>query len=93
VASDPLAKAAENGSWYLVTFLDQPLGAPRARELAALATGGEEIAVHGREVYSWHPNGQHASTLAKQLAGSSMGAATARNWNTVTKLLQLLQAD
>jgi uncharacterized protein (DUF1697 family) len=93
VAHDPLGKAAESGSRHLVTFLDRPLSAARARELAALAAGGEEIAVHGREIYSWHPNGQRDSALAKELAGRGSGAATARNWNTVTKLLQLLQAD
>ena len=44
----------------------------------------------GREIYSWHPNGIHGSKLATLLGKRRDGVtATARNWNTVTRLLEL----
>ena len=46
--------------------------------------------MNGRELYSWHPGGVGRSELAKQLSERSLGAtATARNWNTLEKLLAL----
>jgi uncharacterized protein (DUF1697 family) len=50
----------------------------------------ERFAVSGREIYSWHPNGIHGSKLASLLGERRLGiSATARNWNTVTKLVEL----
>jgi uncharacterized protein (DUF1697 family) len=44
----------------------------------------------GRELYAWHPEGVARSKLWAQLAGPKLGVtATARNWTTVTKLLEL----
>jgi len=46
--------------------------------------------VNGRELYSWHPGGVGRSELAKRLSERSLGVtATARNWNTLEKLLAL----
>jgi uncharacterized protein (DUF1697 family) len=50
----------------------------------------EEVRVDGREVYAWHPNGIQRSELTKSLTDRKLGVtATARNWNTVTKLLEM----
>ena len=44
----------------------------------------------GREIYAWHPEGIGRSRLWTLLAGRGLGVtATARNWTTVTKLLEL----
>ena len=60
------------------------------RELGALDVAPEQVAVSGREVYSWHPGGSQGSPLAKRLAKTGVsGAGTNRNWRTVTKLLEL----
>jgi uncharacterized protein (DUF1697 family) len=91
VDHDPLGSVAGNGSRYLVTFLSRKLTAREARELAAVVVPPERVAVHGREVYSWHPGGLYASPLAKALAASRDVVATGRNWNTVVKLLALAQ--
>ena len=46
--------------------------------------------IRGREVYAWHPDGIQRSKLAALLANSKLGVtATARNWNTVEKLLEM----
>jgi uncharacterized protein (DUF1697 family) len=91
VAHDPLRKVADNGSRYLVTFLSRPLAAQAVRSLKAATALPEQLAVHGREVYSWHPGGLYDSPLAKALAAPQDVVATGRNWNTVTKLLALAQ--
>jgi len=92
VERDPLAGVWDNGSRYLVTFHSRPLTAAEKRALEEVAAEPERIAVHGREVYSWHPRGQYASPLAAALAASKDVVATGRNWNTVVKLLALAQA-
>jgi uncharacterized protein (DUF1697 family) len=46
--------------------------------------------IAGREIYAWHPNGIQRSPAAALLTDKRLGViATARNWNTVTKLLEL----
>ncbi len=86
VALDPLRKVATNPSRYLVVFLSKKPQAEAARELEAAG-----VVVGGRELYAWHPDGVQRSPLAKLLDDKRLGVvSTARNWNTVTKLLQLL---
>ena len=51
--------------------------------------GEERVEAIGREVYAWHPNGIQKSKLARRLGTGLRGDGTARNWNTVTKLLEL----
>jgi uncharacterized protein (DUF1697 family) len=93
VARDPLRAVANNPSRYLVSFLARKPDAGFARELATVAVAPERVAVRGREIYSWHPNGIHGSKLATLLGKRRPGVtATARNWNTVTRLLELADA-
>ncbi len=90
LAHDPFGSEAVDRSRYLVTFLREPLEPERAARLAAVDFSPERLAVHGRELYSWHPGGVGRSELAKQLSERSLGAtATARNWNTLEQLLAL----
>jgi uncharacterized protein (DUF1697 family) len=90
IARDPLGKVATNPSRYLVSFLSAKPAAARVREAAAVDVAPEQFVVIGREIYAWHPKGLQASKLAKVLSERRLGVtATARNWNTVTKLLAL----
>jgi uncharacterized protein (DUF1697 family) len=90
IARNPLARVADNPKRLQVSFLDAEPDAALARELAETAAGGERVEVSGREIYAWHPDGIQNSALARLLAGSKLGVtATSRNWNTVTKLLEL----
>jgi uncharacterized protein (DUF1697 family) len=90
VARNPLSEVAKDPSRYLVTFLRAKPAAKLVRELRALDVGPEQLAVSGREVYSWHPGGFQGSPLAKLLSKTGVsGAGTNRNWRTVTKLLDL----
>jgi uncharacterized protein (DUF1697 family) len=91
VRRDPLGKVATNGSRYLVSFLSKRLPAKVARELEAAEIGSARLVIDGRELYAWYPDGVQGASLAKLLDDKRLGVlSTARNWNTVTKLLQLL---
>ena len=86
VALDPLGKVATNPSRYLVVLLAKKLPAKLEPELQAAG-----VVVNGRELYAWHPDGVQRSPLAKLLDDKKLGVvSTARNWNTVTRLLELL---
>jgi uncharacterized protein (DUF1697 family) len=89
VARDPLGKVAKNPSRYLVTFLRSRPPAKVVRELAAEDVAPEQFVIDGREIYAWHPEGVQRSKLNALLARRLDVTATARNWNTVTKLLDL----
>jgi len=87
---NPLAATAADPSRHVVTFLRAAPSAELAARLAAVDLAPEQLAVSGREIYSWHPEGVGRSELAKQLSERSLGVtATARNWNTIEKLLAL----
>jgi uncharacterized protein (DUF1697 family) len=90
VKRDPLAAVASDPARYLVTFLS---AAPDRRRLSALDAADYEPDVFrlvGREIYSWYPNGVHATKLTNSFWEKQLGVTgTARNWNTVTRLLAL----
>jgi uncharacterized protein (DUF1697 family) len=91
VEAKPFAGVATNPACLCVTFLSRP---PRKSELAPLHAQSFEpelFRVAGREIYTWHPNGQARSPLAAALGKLRLdGAVTTRNWNTVVKLLEML---
>jgi uncharacterized protein (DUF1697 family) len=90
VRRNPLGKVAKNPKRYQVSFLEKKPSAAVVRKLESLAAPSERIAAHGRELYAWHPEGVARSKLWAALAGKGLGVtATARNWTTVTKLLEL----
>jgi uncharacterized protein (DUF1697 family) len=77
-----------------VAFLWKPLPRIKANELEAADLGPEKVAVDGREIYAWYPDGVQRSPLAKLLTDHKLGAkATDRNWNTVAKLLEMADQD
>jgi uncharacterized protein (DUF1697 family) len=93
VARNPLGRVAKDPKRYQVSFLDAKPTAKTVRELEDVATPDEKLVSHGRELYAWHPNGVARSKLWARLAGKNLGTtATARNWTTVTKLLELADA-
>ena len=90
VERNPLADVADDPKRYQVSFLSERLAPAVKKELEAADVAPERVAVHGRELYAWHPGGIQRSPLVKLLTDEKIGVAvTARNWNTVTKLLDL----
>lgn len=90
VARNPLAKVVDDPSRYLVSFLSAKPAAAALREVKAVDVREERFVVLGREIYAWYPGGLQSSQLVKLLSEKRLGVRlTARNWNTVTKLLEL----
>ncbi|ASW55834.1 DUF1697 domain-containing protein [Plantactinospora sp. KBS50] len=88
VAGNPLADVAVDGSRYVVWFLAGPPPAAVVRALADADLGDDRYVLDGAEVYGWLPHGQRDSRLVTVLGKVKDGpTATARNWNTVEKLL------
>jgi len=93
VARNPLGKLAKDPSRYLVSFLRSKPPAKVERELEAADVAPEQFVLEGRELYAWHPGGVQRSKLNKLLAQKLGVTATARNWNTVTRLLALADEE
>jgi uncharacterized protein (DUF1697 family) len=94
VAADPLGEVADNHKRYQVSFLTDPLSEEMAERVRELAVEPEAVVIGGREVYAWHPAGVARSKLWNGLAGKGLGVtATARNWTTVTTLLEMADEE
>jgi uncharacterized protein (DUF1697 family) len=93
IARDPFGDEADDPARYQVSFLSAEPDPARVKELERADVTPERVAVRGREVYAWHPQGVGHSELAKLITGRRLGVeVTARNWRTVTKLLELADA-
>ena len=90
VRRNPLAGVADDPKRYQVSFLDREPDPGMIERLSAAAADGERMEAIGREIYAWHPAGIARSKMWAALAGKGLGAkATARNWTTVTTLLEM----
>lgn len=81
------------GATELESAVERQLAEAFALDAAVMARSPEELAVRGREVYLWCPNGFGRSKVfsgAERILGT---AATARNWRTVTTLAELSAAN
>jgi len=76
-----------DGSKLVVTFL---VAEPLTTEID-IDVAPEEMRVIGREMYIYFPNGQGQSKFPHAKVAKAMGGVvgTARNWNTVNKLIAL----
>jgi uncharacterized protein (DUF1697 family) len=89
VECNPLGDVADDPRRYQVCFLAETPSRDLVDKLASTAVAPERFVAIGRELYAWHPAGIARSRLASRVAGPSVGVATARNWTTVTSLLEL----
>ena len=92
VARNPFAaREGVEPAKLLVTFLGEEPGAEAREKIRSLKAGPEELVLSGSELYIYFPNGQGQSKLS--IAPLDRGAGkikwTGRNWNTVTKLVEL----
>jgi uncharacterized protein (DUF1697 family) len=94
VDANPFASVATNPSNLCVTFLSAAPTKPEVAPLHAKEWAPELFRVGGKEIYTWHPSGQGQSPLREALWKLPLrGAVTTRNWNTVTKLLEMVDDD
>jgi uncharacterized protein (DUF1697 family) len=90
VAANPLATVATDPARLLVLFLS---AAPDPERLSGIDPAGyepERFFAAGREIHLWCASGVQGSQLSRVLSDRRLGVTvTARNWNTVTRLLSL----
>jgi uncharacterized protein (DUF1697 family) len=90
VARNPLAAVADDPKRHQVSFLSQALDQATVARLQAVDVAPERFVISGREIFAWYPLGIQRSPLERLLSARTLPVtATARNWNTVTKLLDL----
>jgi uncharacterized protein (DUF1697 family) len=90
VALDPLRAIVDQDKLYQVSFLSAEPAPEVIERIVAVDFGPERFVHHGLEIYAWHPEGIHSSPLARSLTDKRLGVvATARNWSTTVKLLEL----
>lgn len=90
--ASPYPKKGADPARHHVTFLAQ---LPSKSALASLdslpPSGQDELVVEGREVYVHTPNGYNETKYSGTFLERRLGmVTTTRNWNTVTKLCQLI---
>ena len=90
VDRSPMRQVATDPARAIVTFLSAPADPALARQVDAASFAPERFWVGKREVYLWCPDGLGVSKLTNTFWEKRLNVvATARNWNTVTKLLSL----
>ena len=93
VAANPLGDVATDGSRHFVVFLSHALEPGALAALESREFVPERWVARERELFLWCPAGVQDSPLMKAATDPRGGpTATARNWNTVTKLLDLVGA-
>jgi uncharacterized protein (DUF1697 family) len=93
IERNPIPDGPSIPKLFQVTFFSDEPDAERVAALLGQDFGDEQVAVIGREAYAWHPGGIQGSKLARELGKGLRGDGTARNWNTVTKLVALAGAE
>jgi uncharacterized protein (DUF1697 family) len=91
VADDPFPDA--DPSRHIVLFLSAKPPADAVARIAGTATAGERVFARGRELHIHYPDGQGRSAVSGALLEKSGFVATARNWRTVSRLLELTAPD
>ena len=93
VAGNPYPDEAKSDPARLVLVALKSSAKPGAEKaLQAAIKGRETVRVFGKNAYMYYPDGQGESKVTPAVVEKHLGArGTARNWNTVLKLLALTQ--
>jgi uncharacterized protein (DUF1697 family) len=88
-AANPFPAASQHPtSLHLFFLVDRPKR-PDLTAMQALATAGERFALKGKVFYLYTPDGVGTSKVAAQVDRHLGVQSTARNWRTVTTLLEM----
>ncbi len=91
----PFPAASLEGRQLHVTYFSEPVTASRLAPIDAASHLPEEFRLGDRALYLYTPDGLGRSKLAEALAKFAPAdgvIATTRNWNTITKLIELTRA-
>jgi uncharacterized protein (DUF1697 family) len=90
VKNNPFPKeAVSDPSHLLVLFLKTAAEQKHIDDLAAAIVGPERVEGLGKETYIYYGEGMGRSRLTNAVIEKRVGRATARNWNTIRKTLEL----
>ena len=90
VRDSPLGGEPENPSRYFVAFLSEEPAVRKLDALDGVSFDPDALWVRGREAYLWCPAGAAETKLTNAALERRLGvAATARNWNTATRLADM----
>lgn len=94
VASSPFKDRTDlDPARLMVMFLDAA-PAEGAGRVQGLARGSEELALRGRELFVYFPEGVSKSRLSFAAIERALGVSgTTRNWNTVTRVLSMASPE
>lgn len=91
IDGNPLSAVATDGSRMLALFLSEPLDSNLLSAHNPTDLGSESIRIGERVVYQWCPDGILAAPNVSAFVEKHLKVkVTARNWNTVTRLSELL---
>lgn len=95
IAANPFAAEAKKDPSHLIVMAFKNVVDGRAvKALQAALKGPEIVRAKGRELFIYYPAGIGTSKLTNAVIEKMIGLrGTARNWNTVMKLEQLLSDD
>jgi uncharacterized protein (DUF1697 family) len=91
IKANPFPDAVADPKLLHVSFLAGKPSAATIKKLDPEEFAPERFAVKGSELYLWYPNGSGRSKMAAAPWEKRLGVrGTARNWRTVTTLLEML---
>lgn len=91
VAANPFpAESEADGSRVVVRVMRKRVEAGTETRLRDLLSEGERVAVIGGDIWAAFPARPSASRLLSALSSKKLGIGTARNWNTVRRLGEML---
>jgi uncharacterized protein (DUF1697 family) len=91
IDANPLADVATNGSRFLALFLSAAPDAKLLKQHDPVDLAPDDVRVGDRVIYQWCPDGILAAPPLSSFVEKHLKVvASARNWNTVTRLGELL---
>lgn len=93
VRRNPFAKRSGiEPNRLVVSFLTAEPGPESKQKIAQIKVGPEELHLDGRELYIYYAGGMGTSKLTPAVIERTLKVSgTGRNWNTVTKLLEMAE--
>ncbi len=93
IRRNPFRAEAKDGTRVVVVFATDNPTAGADERVAAVKGVNERLVLSGRELFIHYPDGQGRSKVTNAAIERALGTpATARNWNTVTKLMAMMEA-
>lgn len=93
ITDNPFVETGVAEEQLHVVFLAGAPDSASVRRLDSARSAPDEFVVRGQEIYLRLPHGMGRSKLTNQYFDSTLSTvSTARNWRTVKKLLELMQA-